>query len=114
MPWFRRGGIALGWRKTADTKGFRALNISSLLPGTFACKRLFLGQRPVEIERQTRFGALFVVEGRLQGAVEIAPYEIVEHVLGVELVATAEEVEPYTKQPVKIYDRIKLYLFSII
>src|SRR5690554_7526121 len=54
-----------------------------------------LGQRPVEIRRQPRLGAFFLVEGRLQQPVEIAPDEAMEHLLGVEIVPPAQEMKPF-------------------
>ncbi|CAD0185292.1 hypothetical protein RUESEDTHA_02178 [Ruegeria sp. THAF57] len=45
--------------------------------------RQVFSQRPVEIWRQPRFGAFFLVERGLQDAVEIPPDQFVKYILWV-------------------------------
>lgn len=71
-----------------------------------------LGQRPVEIRRQPGFGALFLVERRFQRPLEIFCDQGVKDVARVEIVAAAEEMEPYTNQLKGTYEELNYYDFS--
>src|SRR6056297_3533200 len=85
-------------RYPAELAKFRRF-VRGLQPvaGTTRCRRdgsPGLCQRPVEIRWQARLGALFLVEGRFQGALEIPPHQAVEGLLGVLFMPPAQEMEP--------------------
>jgi hypothetical protein len=54
-------------------------------------------ERPVEIGRDSRLGAFFFVERRLEIAVKILAHEGVKPVFRVFVMAPTKEVKPYMK-----------------
>ena len=53
------------------------------------------GKGPVEIEREASPSPFLIVEGRFQWPVKIPMYKRMELILGVQVVATTEKMEPF-------------------
>ena len=86
VRWDLRGGIlARICRFSADCSGLAS-----------GCLRIFLiDQGPIEIGRNARLGAFFLVKRWFQTGVKITPHEFMEHKSWVFILPTAEEVKPF-------------------